>query len=55
MDGQNLDSGSYFESKSPYCMDFYADSLVVSEVSNILLYIILMMVERPGRKLPGHQ
>ena len=34
-DGLYWDSIPYFIGKSPYCMDFYGDHLVVSEVSNI--------------------
>jgi len=35
IDGLNWEHVDYFDSKSPFCMDFYGDHLVVSEVSNI--------------------
>jgi len=34
-DGSNWEEVPYFDGRSPYCMDYYGEKLVVSEVSNI--------------------
>jgi len=34
-DGMSWGQAPYFENKSPYCMDYYGDNLVASEMSNI--------------------